>query len=275
MGYASDIIWYHYTNKTSEDELQLEFPAFKRLHKLLCTRPNVVPPAVTTGVGPGGRKTNHYQATEEHLQQSNQDTQLLMDDSMIDPQLLPTPGIQQPIATPPAEELTASITPVDVHPSFATMMMSPSPSPSRPSFNEDRQQLPAGHAAPRTSVSQTSSQASDKENAPPPASLTPTAIQSTPARGRDALANAIRKVDSASSVKRIPAKRTFEDNLLEMHRENLQFSKQKAEGEVNLKKRKNYMQEREFLSRQRTSYRKDYDEDLMTQKLKELDNMDL
>ncbi|KAF8152896.1 hypothetical protein B0H34DRAFT_800175 [Crassisporium funariophilum] len=39
-----------------------DFLYFPELHHLLATRPNFNPPAVTTGVGPEGHKTVHYQA---------------------------------------------------------------------------------------------------------------------------------------------------------------------------------------------------------------------
>jgi hypothetical protein len=39
-----------------------DFPYFPELHCLLSTSPNFNPPAVTTGVGPQGHKTVHYQA---------------------------------------------------------------------------------------------------------------------------------------------------------------------------------------------------------------------
>ena len=34
------------------------------MHAMLATRPNAIPPAVTTGCGPNGRKTIYYQAPE-------------------------------------------------------------------------------------------------------------------------------------------------------------------------------------------------------------------
>ncbi|KAL0957240.1 hypothetical protein HGRIS_001055 [Hohenbuehelia grisea] len=47
--------------KNPWDKLSSEFPFFKELHALLFTHPNVTPPAITTGVGPHGRKVVHYQ----------------------------------------------------------------------------------------------------------------------------------------------------------------------------------------------------------------------
>lgn len=44
------------------EQIIIDFPYFPELHRLLSTRPNFNPPALTTGVGPQGRKTVHYQA---------------------------------------------------------------------------------------------------------------------------------------------------------------------------------------------------------------------
>lgn len=38
-----------------------KFPFFPRLHQLLCTRPNSIPPAITTGIGPAGREVVYLQ----------------------------------------------------------------------------------------------------------------------------------------------------------------------------------------------------------------------
>jgi len=44
------------------EQIIKDFPYFPEMHRLLSTRPNFNPPAVTTGVGPQGRKSVHYQA---------------------------------------------------------------------------------------------------------------------------------------------------------------------------------------------------------------------
>lgn len=53
------------------DQIQSEFPPFTRLHALLATRPNTIPPAVTTGTGPVGHKTVHYQPPDSHRAQAH------------------------------------------------------------------------------------------------------------------------------------------------------------------------------------------------------------
>ncbi|KAG6825544.1 hypothetical protein H0H93_000566, partial [Arthromyces matolae] len=68
-------------------EIKQEFEFFPRLHELLSTRPNVTPIAVTTGVGPYGRKTVHYQAPENYQAQPTYDTPPEIIDAHIDPRL--------------------------------------------------------------------------------------------------------------------------------------------------------------------------------------------
>ncbi|KAJ7184067.1 hypothetical protein C8R46DRAFT_882667 [Mycena filopes] len=45
-----------------------DFPFFAELHKFLSTRPNVVPPVITTGTGPRGRQVIHNQQAEPSTQ---------------------------------------------------------------------------------------------------------------------------------------------------------------------------------------------------------------
>ncbi|KAG6906381.1 hypothetical protein DXG01_014196 [Tephrocybe rancida] len=55
------------------DKIQEQFEFFPRLHQILSTCPNITPIAVTTGVGPLGHKTIHYQAPESHQATSTED----------------------------------------------------------------------------------------------------------------------------------------------------------------------------------------------------------
>ncbi|KAJ7278764.1 hypothetical protein C8J57DRAFT_1059764, partial [Mycena rebaudengoi] len=43
------------------EQISEDFPYFAELHKFLCTRPNIIPPVVTTGVGPLGHQVVHHQ----------------------------------------------------------------------------------------------------------------------------------------------------------------------------------------------------------------------
>ncbi|RDX49664.1 hypothetical protein OH76DRAFT_1556319 [Lentinus brumalis] len=48
-------------SKNIWQQTEEKWPFFPRMHELLCTCPNVVPPAITTGVGPHGEATVYYQ----------------------------------------------------------------------------------------------------------------------------------------------------------------------------------------------------------------------
>ncbi|KAI1791040.1 hypothetical protein LXA43DRAFT_889863 [Ganoderma leucocontextum] len=66
-------------------EIQWEF--FPRMHRLLCDRPNMVPPAVTTGVGPQARaSTVYYQAQPSTASTAAAQPPPVSDDN-IDPRL--------------------------------------------------------------------------------------------------------------------------------------------------------------------------------------------
>ncbi|KAG6904569.1 hypothetical protein DXG01_009009 [Tephrocybe rancida] len=85
------------------DEINKDFPFFPNLHRFLSTRPNVTPIAVTTGVGPSGGKTVHYQAPEGYDEPSQPTFKPDTDpDTNIDPFLPATPDKENiaPIQTP-------------------------------------------------------------------------------------------------------------------------------------------------------------------------------
>ncbi|KAJ7494069.1 hypothetical protein FB451DRAFT_450903 [Mycena latifolia] len=46
------------------EEITQKFPYFPEMHKFLAARSNITPPAVTTGVGPNGRRIVHLQAPD-------------------------------------------------------------------------------------------------------------------------------------------------------------------------------------------------------------------
>jgi hypothetical protein len=58
---------------TSADEIVSKFPFFPDLHRMLSTRPNVTPIVITTGVGPAGKKTLHYQAPSKDEDEHEED----------------------------------------------------------------------------------------------------------------------------------------------------------------------------------------------------------
>lgn len=52
------------TNSILEETITDEWKFFPRMHKLLATKPNAIPPVITTGVGPAGRKVRFFQAPD-------------------------------------------------------------------------------------------------------------------------------------------------------------------------------------------------------------------
>ncbi len=66
-------------------ELKWEF--FPQMHCLLCKCPNVVPPAVMTGVGPQGASTLYYQALPSAALTTSSTQHPVVSDTSIDPQL--------------------------------------------------------------------------------------------------------------------------------------------------------------------------------------------
>ncbi|PPR07899.1 hypothetical protein CVT24_002830 [Panaeolus cyanescens] len=65
------------------EDIVRQYPYFPALHRLLSSRPNQNPPAITTGVGPHGHRTVYYQAPEGYVGAGQ-----VVDDSAIDPVLL-------------------------------------------------------------------------------------------------------------------------------------------------------------------------------------------
>ncbi|KAL4062916.1 hypothetical protein J3A83DRAFT_4380489 [Scleroderma citrinum] len=57
--------WTSEEAKNIWDQITKEFPFFPELHRIFVAHPNVTPIAVTTGVGPHGKKTLHLQPLDE------------------------------------------------------------------------------------------------------------------------------------------------------------------------------------------------------------------
>ncbi|PIL25066.1 hypothetical protein GSI_12955 [Ganoderma sinense ZZ0214-1] len=89
-------------------QVEKDWPFFPRMHRLLCTRPNVVPVAITTGVGPRGESTVYYQVQPPPSQSHASPTPLV--NGNIDPTLRGLDVNQLPARpAPPSESMpTAS-----------------------------------------------------------------------------------------------------------------------------------------------------------------------
>ncbi|KAF8170764.1 hypothetical protein BJ912DRAFT_133829 [Pholiota molesta] len=59
------IIYFPKRSRSSLEKIERDFPFFPRLHRIFSTRPNVTPIAITTALGPGGRKTVWYQSPDD------------------------------------------------------------------------------------------------------------------------------------------------------------------------------------------------------------------
>ncbi|KAF8800871.1 hypothetical protein BYT27DRAFT_7216700 [Phlegmacium glaucopus] len=74
-------------------DIEKDFKFFPRLHKIFSARPNVVPIAITTALGPYGQRTVWYQSPDDE----DSSAPAPITDSQIDPQLL---RISEPDAPP-------------------------------------------------------------------------------------------------------------------------------------------------------------------------------
>ncbi|KAF8148472.1 hypothetical protein B0H34DRAFT_737190 [Crassisporium funariophilum] len=109
-GVAAENTHHHDTTNRARnlwDQINKEFPFFPALHRLLCTRPNFNPPAVTTGVGAQGQTTVHYQAPA---------TTQRAPTPVIDPALEGTSNAAN--AQPPAEHDAPALPPVPWQPTL-------------------------------------------------------------------------------------------------------------------------------------------------------------
>ena len=69
----------HLVTNFCVDQIIREFPFFPELHRIFVARPNVTPIAVTTGVGPHGKKTLHMQPIDGPQQDITGQIQTLQD----------------------------------------------------------------------------------------------------------------------------------------------------------------------------------------------------
>ncbi|KAJ7259051.1 hypothetical protein C8J57DRAFT_1340749 [Mycena rebaudengoi] len=189
------------------DEITNEFPFFPTFHRLVSTRPNVNPPVIITGLGPEGRKITHLQAPIAAAHRP-------FSNALIDPSLIGR------VATPPPQLL----------PSFAGSESSPgtpipwdaTPSPTKPT------------RSPRPLTN------SDKENRPTKSGKKKVKVESTPNLSQAILA-------ARSSTKNIPAKRSFEEMLVNIHETNIEQANRRASLQDDIAKRRLMLEEKQQL----------------------------
>jgi len=83
------------------DQILDEFPFFARLHYMHSSRPNTIPPAVTTGVGPEGLQVVHFKAPISKPAHT-------ITDDQIDPRLWVTLSSQASLPLIPAVTISPS-----------------------------------------------------------------------------------------------------------------------------------------------------------------------
>jgi len=172
------------------DDINKAFPYFATMHRYLLTCPNVIPPVVTTGVGPEGCKVTHYQAPSRNpsagWNEDNINPQLR---SMVTTQAgAPPPDVtdatheQLPLSDISIENCAISETPTS-----AVAPSAPPMTPARP---------------PPQST------AGGKENAAPMTG------KKGPKESSFVLTSMVETVKS--SIKKIPQKQSFEETLCEI-----------------------------------------------------------
>lgn len=92
---------------TCVDEIVSKFVYFPELHRMLSSRPNVTPIVITTGVGPAGRKTVHYQdpsedENEPRVFSATQLQQIRTLQEVLDAARAPSPASQSPFDSFPS-----------------------------------------------------------------------------------------------------------------------------------------------------------------------------
>ncbi|KIK34680.1 hypothetical protein CY34DRAFT_17552 [Suillus luteus UH-Slu-Lm8-n1] len=201
--------------KSIWDEIVSKFPFFLDLHRMLSTHPNVTPIVITTGVGPAGKKTLHYQAPSEDEDEHEGHPASPPSQVFSATQMQQFQTLQQ--------ALDAASFPTSQ--SFADPFADSFPS----NFNLD----------------------SEKENHLPPPTLTPNQVSSKskvasatpPTRTSKSLLSHDALEKAKQCISKLPKKRTFEDVLTNLQQANLKSINDRARDEINLKKRQLLLEE--------------------------------
>jgi hypothetical protein len=90
---------FHYSDCVSE-EITKKFPYFPVLHKFLGAKSSIVPPVITTGIGPKGRKVLHLQpSSRTKINDENSDSKGLL---QLSPERSQSPEEVVPASSPEA-----------------------------------------------------------------------------------------------------------------------------------------------------------------------------
>ncbi|KAG8905570.1 hypothetical protein FRC01_008306 [Tulasnella sp. 417] len=220
------------------EEINNQFPFFAELHRLIGTRPNMIPISITTGTGPRGSTTIHPQPPSPittpaaNLSSESWDLEAsLLPPSAFQSVAYPIDGI--PLAGGFLDQLTSGYpqarvaSPISTAHSLSStqtpepaLALNAPPITSTPKNNQPaRSTTPATSSASQTSANSGVQKKSKLKKSQPPK-------QST--LSTEAIRNA--------AAQKVRTKRGLEEVLLGIHRENAEAVASRAEAEVQLKK---------------------------------------
>lgn len=113
MGYVQDFrVIFNVTSHLFLEQIHATFPFFGTMYEYLCTRPNAIPPIVTTGVGPAGRHVVHFQPVEPvAIPSDNTPTAPILSESQPAAPAIPTPSQPAAGGKRPAKDSSFTVTP--------------------------------------------------------------------------------------------------------------------------------------------------------------------
>ncbi|KAF7427787.1 hypothetical protein PC9H_007002 [Pleurotus ostreatus] len=200
------------------EQICKDLPYFPALHRLWASRPNVVPPVVTTGIGPRGRSVVYMQ--DPHRGALAED--LNRDNIPIDPVLL---AMERELFSPTAD-LFRPLIPLDDDP----------PAPGAPIVHP-----PGRFFGADATNTPSSSQASADDDTPPP----PTPSQSRKGPKVSHLSDeALNK--AKASIQVVPKKRSFEESIIDVQMQQIKQLADRADADRNVKIRKLMLKELEL-----------------------------
>ncbi len=192
---------FHIYSSSRIEQLCNECEYFPNLHRIYATRPNVVPPVVTTGIGPRGREILYLQDPNAGITPEAHGGTADLPDVPIDPRLLnmpepitPSAGRLSPAPFSRASSFDIPSTPVLVR-SFGTEMVNTAPAATTLSTSDST----ASSASP--SIVSTPS-----KRAPKPSHLSDEALSKAKA-----------------SIQVVPRKRSLEEQIFDIQKYVLLF----------------------------------------------------
>ncbi|KAL4261235.1 hypothetical protein AB1N83_011042 [Pleurotus pulmonarius] len=217
------------------EQLCNECEYFPNLHRIYATRPNVVPPVVTTGLRPRGREILYLQDPNAGITPEAHGSTADLPDIPIDPRLLNMPepvtssaGRLSPAPLSRASSFDIPSTPVLVH-SFGTEMVNTAPAATTSSTSDSTASL----ASP--SIMSTPS-----KRAPKPSHLSDEALSKAKA-----------------SIQVVPRKRSLEEQIFDIQKQQIAQLAKDAQADRVFKKRKLLLKELELGIWDATSYKEE------------------